>query len=221
MKLAIVLTTLLTFASLLPAQTLLPQRAVDGSVVTSQSDPAARIAVPSTATYVGAVRFVLFGSADCEIHLFAEADAAKRVRRLYWVQFEAYLPEHPALKYSPSTSYSPLQMSGLPFYQRARFGQSSESVRPGSDAEQAYLLLKANGYTLPAETVNVTYKHFFADMRKELLLMVIEDMALSGTTFTQLIQGGAVQPSWAPIAEQLMTRASKVFLVEQQPTVNK
>jgi hypothetical protein len=221
MKLAIALATLLSLASPVRAQTLLPLRTVDGSVITSKNDPAAQIAVPPTATYVGAVRFVLYGTANCEIHLFAEADSSKRVRRLYWVQFEEYLPEHPTLKYLPTPSYSVLEMSGLHFYQRARFGKSSDLPRTGSDTEQVYLLLKANGYTFPAETVNVTYKHFFAEMRKELLLMVIEDMSMLGITFAELVQGGAVQPSWTPIAEQLMARASKVFSVKEQPSGSK
>lgn len=207
------LLALLCHVSSALAQTLPPLRTVNGNVIASQNDPAAQIEVLPVATYVGAVRFVLFGAADCEIHLFVEADQSKRVKRLYWVQFEAYLPEQPTLRYEPHRAYSPLEMSGLPFYQRARFGRTSEAPQPGSDADQAYRLLKNNGYTLPPETVNVTYKHFFGDMRKELLLLVIEDMSLSNTTFAQLVQGGAVQPSWAPIAEQLKARAAKVFSV--------
>jgi hypothetical protein len=161
------------------------------------------------------VRFVLYGTADCEIHLFVDADAAKRVRRLYWVQFEAYLPEHPTLKYEPHKAYAPVSMAGVTFYQRARFGQSLDVPRANSDADRAFALLKEKGYTLPAETVNVTYKHFLdSTMRKELLLMVIEDMAPTGTTFAELTKGGVLQPNWAPIAEQLLAKAAGVFVVK-------
>jgi hypothetical protein len=51
-------------------------------------------------------------------------------------------------------------------------------------------------------------------MRKEILLMVLEDMATTGTSFEKLVQGGVVQPSWPPIAEQLLARASSVFSVK-------
>jgi hypothetical protein len=214
--------TVLTLSFFATAQTLVPQRTVSGNVVSSPKDPIGKIEVLPSASYVGAVRLVLFGAADCEIHLFVDADASKRVRRLYWVQFEAYLPEHPNLRYSPTPSYSQISMAGLTFYQRARFGQSSDVPRAGSDADRAYALLKEKGYTLPAETVNVTYKHFLdSAMRKELLLMVIEDMSTTGTTFAQLVKDGAVQPSWAPIAAQLLARASKVFAVNVSAVAGK
>lgn len=213
MKYTIALLAMFSLSSKAIAQSLPPLRTAEGTAVVSMYDPVAKIQVPAGAVYVGAVRFVLFEAADCEIHLFVEADASKRIRRVYWVQFEAYLPEQPTLRYEPGKAYSPLEMSGLPFYQRARFGQSSDIPRPGSDAEAAYALLKQNGYTLPPETVNVTYKHFFADMRKELLLMVIEDMSLSGVTFEQLVKDGALQPVWDPIAEQLKARSSNVFTI--------
>jgi hypothetical protein len=196
------------------AQSTTPLRTVSGNVVQSPSDPTRRIEIVPPATYVGAVRFVLFGAADCEIHLFVDADASKRVRRLYWVQFEGYLPKFPDFRYEVHPAYTPVRMSGLPFHQRARFGQSTDAPKAGSDADRALTLLKEKGYTFPAETVNVTYKHFFDHMRKELMLTVIEDMTLSGTTFAQLEKDGAVvQSAWAPIAEQLIARASKAFAV--------
>lgn len=192
----------------------IPQRTVEGKVVVSVSDPGVRIEILQPATYVGATRFVLFEVADCEIHLFVDADDAKNIRRLYWVQFEAYLPEHPTLAYSHHPAYSPTTLSGLPFYQRARFGQTSESPSPGSDAERAFSLLKEKGYTLPAETVNVTYKHFLdSTMRKELLLIMLEDMSLAGTTFAQLVRDNEVQPTWAPIAAKLLERAPQAFAI--------
>jgi hypothetical protein len=213
MKLAILSLALCCLSSAPFAQPLAPTRTVSGNVVTSQADPSVQIQVEPKAVYVGTARFVLFGTADCEIHLFVDADASKRIRRVYWIQFEAYLPTHPTLRYTTLSSYTPLEMSGLPFFQRARFGQSTDVPRADSDAEKAYALLKQYGYAFPAETMNVTYKHFFADMRKELLLMVIEDMSLANTTFAQLEQDGAVQPAWTPIAEQLKERSSKVFSI--------
>jgi hypothetical protein len=209
----------LCFAAFAEAQS--PLRTVSGKVVESQIDPSASIEVLADATYVGAVRFTLYRVADCEIHLFVDADASKRIRRLYWVQFEAYLPEKPTLRYTHHPAYSPVEMSGLSFYQRARFGQSSDVPDVGSEADRVYALLKEKGYSLPPETVNVTYKHFMSDMRKELLLIFIEDMSLSGTSFAELEKDGAVQPSWKPIAEKLQARAAKVFAVRARAAVAK
>lgn len=207
---ALLLVTGLAAAS----EPLAPQRTVTGNTVVSPRDPAASIEIVPPATYIGAERFVLFGAADCEIHLFVDADADKRIRRLYWVQFEAYLPEHPELSYAPSRHYSPTTLSGLPFHQRARFGTAADVPKAGSDAERGYAMLKAAGYTLPAETINATFIHYpDAAKRTEVLVIVLEDMAPTGVTFAKLTEGGTISPSWAPVAEQLLDRASKAFAV--------
>jgi hypothetical protein len=191
-----------------------PERTVSGNTVSSSADPKGSITVNANATYVGALRFVLVGTADCEIHLFVAADAAKRVRRIFWVQFEGYLPEHPTLKYTHHPAYKPVTMSGLPFYQRARFGGAEDVPAPGSEAERVFALLREKGYTVPAETVNVTYKHFLGTaMRKEILLMVIDDMASTGATFADFVQGNSVTPRRAQVAEKLLANASTVFTV--------
>ena len=84
-------------AALWSGQVTAPDRTVQGSTLTSTHDPAVRITVPKSAQYDGAERFVLYGVADCEIEVFVEADSAKNVTRLYWIQFEGYLPSKPDL----------------------------------------------------------------------------------------------------------------------------
>jgi len=218
MKRLILALSLLFVAFSVCAETLMPRRTVTGNTVLSKADPDARIEILQPAAYVGAVRFALYDVADCEIHLFVDTDASKKVRRLYWVQYEAYLAEHPTLKYEKHPAYSPTALNGLPFHQRARFGQSSDTPQPGSDAERAFALLAEKGYSLPAETVNVTYKHFLdATMRKEVLLMVIEDMALTGTSFSQLVVNNELQPAWKPVADKLLERAPKAFRITMNP----
>ncbi len=71
-----------------------PERKVEGTTVTSDQDPAVKVTFPATAQYVGSDRWDLYGIADAELHVFVEADAQKRVQRLYWVQFEGYLPDN-------------------------------------------------------------------------------------------------------------------------------
>jgi hypothetical protein len=78
------------FASEVPK----PERQVQANVLTSERDPKIRIKLPSSVQYVGADRWPLFDLADCELHVFVEATAQKRVQRLYWLQFEAiFLPD--------------------------------------------------------------------------------------------------------------------------------
>ncbi len=92
--------TLSFLCATLIAQSVPPARKVMGNVVRSESDPTVRIELPKTVEYVGADRWVLYGIADCELHVFVEADAQKRVQRLYWVQFEGYLASRPDLHHT-------------------------------------------------------------------------------------------------------------------------
>src|SRR3989442_1483645 len=69
-----------------------PKRKVEKNVIISERDPKVRIKLPKSIRYVGADRWELYGIADCELHAFVEADTQQNVQRLYWVQFEGYLP---------------------------------------------------------------------------------------------------------------------------------
>jgi hypothetical protein len=62
------------FSILLLAHAAAPERRVTGNRLISNSDPAITIEVPASARYLGAERWDLYGVADCELHLFVEAD---------------------------------------------------------------------------------------------------------------------------------------------------
>jgi hypothetical protein len=102
-------------SGLLFAQTGRAERKVEGNVITSERDPRVRIQLPKSVQYLGADRWVLYGIADCELHAFVDADSQRNVQRLYWVQFEGYLPTKPELKH---TYDSPRHVNkgGMEFY---------------------------------------------------------------------------------------------------------
>jgi len=58
---------------------------------------------------------VLYGMADCELHAFVDADPQKNVQRLYWVQFEGYLPTRPELKHNYDSPRH-ANIGGMDFY---------------------------------------------------------------------------------------------------------
>lgn len=109
-----------------------PERKVEGSTITSEHDPQVEIQLPSATQYVGASRWDLYDVADCELHAWVEADPQKRVQRLYWIQFEGYLPSKPDLTH---TYDSPRHttIGGLDFYVDTWVRPKDAEVRPGSD----------------------------------------------------------------------------------------
>jgi hypothetical protein len=172
-----------------------PERIVRGNSIVSRADPHLRITVPHAAMYVGADRWNLYDVADCEIHVFVEADKARRVTRFYWIQFEAYLPSHPDFYYDyPSPPNTPMQLWNRDFQVRARFGPTGEVPKAGSDLERVQQLIAKAGYTLPPHMLNVRMVHLGPKdakgrVRSEMILFYNEDMAPTGMTSMDFITG--------------------------------
>ncbi|WP_147417608.1 hypothetical protein [Sphingomonas cavernae] len=197
-----------------------PTARVEGNAVAHPGDPALTISVPEGATYVGSERFMLYGVADCEIHLFVEADAGRRVRRFWWVQFEGYLPSRPELRYTYGEKDQRIELWGAPMWESARFGPTNTRPRAGSDGERVRMMLARAGYTRPPNMMNVRLVRLLDDPagsgygRRELMLIYAEDMAPAGTTPEELTTDGAPNARWAPLEQALIARAAKSFRVE-------
>ncbi len=167
-----------------------------------------QIDLPAPVRYVGSDRWVLYGVADCELHVFVEADERRRVERLYWIQFEGYLPTQPELRYSPAAAQTTTTLAGLDFFVRARFGATTEPPRAGSDAEHVNALLKSKGYTLPPEMMNARFIHYVDErLRQELMIIYSEDLSATGFSTAQLSDGGDAHGRWGALSESLVQRA--------------
>src|SRR5215472_17008967 len=129
------------------AQTGNPERKITGNVIVSEHDPRVRIELPKSVQYAGADRWVLYGVADCELHAFVEADKRKTVQRLYWIQFEAYIPSRPELHH---TYDSPRHttIGGMDFYVDTWLRSRGAPKESGSDREHIEALIRAKGYTM-------------------------------------------------------------------------
>lgn len=173
--------------------------------MTSDGEPRVQIKVPQTAHYVGSDRWVLFGIANCTLFVFVQADPRKQVKRLYWVQFEGYLPSMPKLQHEyRSTRHATL--AGMDFYvdtwldRRDPAGVSSpdlhaleawirskgyrvpHGIDTGSDEQHVAALLRARAYTLPPTMMSVRFVHLIDNKRKELMIIYSEDLAPTGVT---------------------------------------
>jgi hypothetical protein len=205
----ICLLTICLFSTFLAAQTVGPERKLVGHAIVSERDPSLRIELPQSAAYVGADRFVLYGIADCELHAFVESDARKNIRRLYWVQFEGYLPSKPGLHH---TYDSPRHttIGGLDFYVDTWVRAAGEKTTRGSDLEHIQALVRAKGYKLPAGMMSVRLVHLLDQAkRKELMVIYSEDVAPTGFTAADLQPGGKAYHRWPTIEKGLIERAKE------------
>ena len=189
----------------------------------SVAHPQARLTVrvPKAATYVGSDRFDLYGVADAEIQVFAEADRNKRLTKLYWIQFEGYWPSRPELKYDYSDNRRE-QHWGTTVWVNAGPSATSKPTRAGSDGEHVRAILKRAGYTPPAEQMNVRMVQILDDPqgtghgRRELMFIYGEDLAATGKSLADLTTKGEPNANWAPMEKALVERAAKAFSIERK-----
>ena len=210
-----VIASLLLNGGLLSAQTSAPERRVHGNVITSERDPQVRIELPESVHYVGADRWVLYGIADCELHAFIEADVQKNVQRLYWVQFEQYIPSKPGLHHTyDSPRHAPI--GGMDFYVDTWVWPRGIPSKPGSDRQHIDGLVRAKGYKMPAGMMYVRLVHLLDEQkRKELMIIYGEELAPTGLSAAELGENGKAHDRWPAIEKGLIDRAQRKLLIEQ------
>lgn len=188
-----------------------PMRQVQGPILSSPDAPLAHIRLPENALYIGARRWPLYNTVDAEMHLFVEAGDDRVVDRLYWVQFEAYLPTLATATYDFHLSDLESRFFGdYKFYVRARVGVGAgDEPEPGSDNDVMQSLLHEAGYTLPAEIINATLKHLVdpSDAREELMIIYIEDLEPTGAQFQDIVEAGLESELWADLSQGVLDRA--------------
>jgi hypothetical protein len=190
-----------------------PQRNVEENTIISTSDPAARIELLTSPVYVGADHWILYGMANCELHAFVQANAQKKVQRLYWIQFESYLPSRLELHHTYDSPRH-TQINGLDFYVDTWVEPTNENIRPDSDVEHIHKLLESHGYQLPSARMSVRLVHLLDDeKRKELMFIYSEDVASTGLTASALRSGGPAHDQWPKIEKGLIERAEKSITI--------
>ena len=154
-----------------------PERSVVGQVLTSSAAPAICIQVDSALPYIGGQRFILHDTVDAEQHFFLEVDKAKAIFRMYWIQFERFLPGRPgeySYEYDKTVTFSGLKLL-------ANVRRFIEPPAPDSDRKHAYEFLEKLGYPLPAPATRVRLVYLFEESRRqEVMIIYLEPAEIIG-----------------------------------------
>jgi hypothetical protein len=208
---------LVCFATFLAPQSTTPERKAERNAIFSAQDPNVRVQFPPSAQYVGADRWNLYDIADCELHAFVDSDAQNNVQRLYWVQFEAYLPSKPDLAHQYDSPRH-TAIGGLDFYVDAWVRSKNAETQKGSDRQHIEALLRSKGFNTPAGMMYVRLVHLLDEQkRKELMIIYGEDLAPAGFSAAELSQGGKAFGQWPAIEKGLLERAEKKIAIQQNP----
>jgi len=192
-----------------PLETKRPERRVQEDVLTSDHDPRIRVVLPATSHYLGADRWILGGFDDCELHAFVDTDEQKTVQRLYWVQFEGYLPSRPNMHHTYDSPRH-AEMAGMDFYVDTWPRATNAKTEAGSDLEHLEALIRSNGYHLPAGMIYARFVHLLdQEKRKELMIIYAENLAPTGLTAADLLKGGKDYRRWPTLERDVIDRAEQ------------
>jgi hypothetical protein len=185
-------------------------RRVTGQTLTSTHLPAVRIKFDKAFKYVGSQSFVLYDIANAEQHFFVDADKQGRIKRMYWIQFEGYLPNN-THSYDYKSSKT-VDIGGLKFIGDVQARNiSGNQGRADSDGNRGRAFLEAKGYRMASDEVLWQRLVHLVDeaKRNELMIIYLEDLSGMRLTAADLAKGGAAAARWDDVSKGLLDRAIK------------
>jgi hypothetical protein len=189
-------------------------RSVKGQTLTSAEMPAIRLKFDKGFKYVGSQTFILYDVATAEQHFFVDADDQGRIKRLYWVQFEGYLPSNThAYDYKVSKV---VNIGGLEFIADAYARNLKAGTgRPDSDGSRARSFLESKGYKMASDDILSQRLVHLVDKakRNELMIIYTEALGERGLTAADFDEGGRSVARRDEIMKGLLERALKSMKV--------
>src|SRR5438067_10863881 len=158
-------------------------RRVKGRVLTSTSLPPIRIKFDKAFKYVGSQSFILYDRAQVEQHFFVNADKQKRIKRMYMMQFEGYLPKIKATYDYPVTKT--VNLGGQTYIVNAEGIPNVPAAlkqNPQSDVTRAASFLESKGYRISDSIMFQRFVRLVDDAkRNEFILLYVEE-AVTGAS---------------------------------------
>jgi hypothetical protein len=157
-------------------------RRVKGQTLISTSLPATRVKFDKAFRYAGSQQFILYDRAQVEQHFFVDADKQQRLKRMYMVQFESYLPNISGAYNYPVTKT--LNLAGQSYIVDAEIvpnvpGAIKQDAQ--SDVARAASFLEGKGYRIGEGIVFQRFVRLVDEAkRSEFILLYVEDLSGAG-----------------------------------------
>lgn len=192
------------------------QRRVEGRTLVSQAMPPIRLKFDKEFDYVGTQSFILYNSAQVEQYFFVDAKEG-RIKRMFMVQFEGYLPTN-THTYDYKIKET-VKLGGLDFMYDTNVVNvpAFRKQYPDSDAGRAAAFLEGKGYLLEGE--DIVYQRYVRlvdeTRRNELLVIYYENLKGTGLTAADLAADGRAAADRERVFREVQKRALKGFKVSK------
>jgi hypothetical protein len=147
-----------------------------------------------------------------------DADKEGQITRLYWVQFEGYLPNN-----TKSYNYQVnkiVAIGGLDFIADASASNiKANPGRPDSDGYRSRAFLASKGYRMASDEVMFQRLVHLVDeaKRNELMIIYAEDLTGLGLRAADLAESGHAAARWDKISHTLLESAMRNMAVSRIP----
>ena len=157
-------------------------RRVKGQILTSASLPPIRIRFGKAFKYVGLQQFILYDRAQVEQHFFVDADKQQRIKRMFMVQFEGYLPNvSGSYNYSVTKTVSFAGQSYIVDAEVIPNVPAAIKQNAQSDVARAASFLEGKGYRIGEGIVFQRFVRLVDEAkRSEFILLYVEDLSGAG-----------------------------------------
>ncbi len=162
-------------------------RRVKRQVLTSTYLPSIRVRFDQRFKYIGSQKFILYDRAQVEQHFFVNADEQRRIKRMYMLQFEGYLPSVNATYDYPLTRT--INLGGQIYIVNAESIPSVSAAlkqNPQSDVAHAASFLESKGYRV---SESIMFQRFVRlvdeSKRHEFILLYVEDASTGSSAETE------------------------------------
>lgn len=191
------------------------RRTVSGNDLISEQDPAVILRFDPAFRHIGGQKFILYGVADTEQHFFVETTNDNKLKSVFWIQYEAYLPgKHDTYNYEDS----PLRVTlgDYEFYTDTDVAEFDphRKRRRGTDGALARQFLASKGYTLPLNFAYARLVYLTDESRqKELMIIFIDDLSSQGLTAAELKVNDTYTARWPEVEQAHLDRIRNTLTV--------
>ncbi len=193
------------------------KRTLSENTLTSPDGPSVQMTFDERYRHLGGQKFVLYGTADVEQHFFVEEYPDGKLKSLFWIQFEAFLPDND-YTYDYSSSPGRMRIDEYDFYADAEPGKSHKLLPlgwPGTDGYAARKFVADKGYKIPDYYTYARLVHLTDNNRKELLIIFMDDLAPTGWTAESLREGGENHHRWTEVESAHLDKIKNVMKLSQ------